>query len=270
MIDGIDAVNRPNIASVSSNRCIWSMLGVCSLRSGVQIRHIRHCDAVHSVRRQFRPPKPSSMSMIDGIDAVNRPNIASLSSNRCIWSMLGVGSLRRGVEIRLWSPSTVPAAHYKPSSMSIIEVLLDIAADCRPSLWLWCGVFACYQPLLSSLLLLSSMLCPIRVWIFHPLPIKSIILCVYLIYILNSMNLYLELRTSDVLIVGVSIFFPIFDCNLATGKYFSFSQTSRLIKGIFRWDGWSAIQRYEITVSMIQLLFAYLLFECNKYSVFSS
>jgi len=163
MIDGIDAVNRPNIASVSSNRCIWSMLGVCSLRSGVQIRHIRHCDAVHSVRRQFRPPKPSSMSMIDGIDAVNRPNIASLSSNRCIWSMLGVGSLRRGVEIRLWSPSTVPAAHYKPSSMSIIEVLLDIAADCRPSsvlissngyiwsmlgvsllgggvcVWLWCG-----------------------------------------------------------------------------------------------------------------------------------
>ena len=247
----------------------------CWIMHLILFPHDTSCDVLHMYLGNARWPafnvliRPP-MAMIDGIDAVNRPNIASVSSNRCIWSMLGVCSLRNGVQIRHWSPSTVPAAHYKPSSMSIIEVLLDIAADCRPSLWLWCGVFACYQPLLSSLLLLSSMLCPIRVWIFHPLPIKSIILCVYLIYILNSMNLYLELRTSDVLIVGVSIFFPIFDCNLATGKYFSFSQTSRLIKGIFRWDGWSAIQRYEITVSMIQLLFAYLLFECNKYSVFSS
>ena len=46
--------------------------------------------------------------------------------------MLGVGSLRSGVEIRHWSPSTVPAAHYKPSSMSIIEVFLDIAAILLP------------------------------------------------------------------------------------------------------------------------------------------
>jgi len=121
----------------------------CWIMHLILFPHDTSCDVLHMYLGNARWPafnvliRPP-MAMIDGIDAVNRPNIASVSSNRCIWSMLGVCSLRNGVQIRHWSPSTVPAAHYKPSSMSIIEVLLDIAADCRPSLWLWCGVFACH------------------------------------------------------------------------------------------------------------------------------